>query len=227
MSKAPAFQFYVRDWLSDPQLRMCSHVTKGIWIDLLCLMWEAPERGKLEGTADQLARMVSANNGDFELFLKEAQETSFCNANVTRVTDGSKKVTIINRRMQREEKERKLHANRQFRYRERHKDNLCDVNSDGKVTVPSSSSSSNTPIVPKGDGDDLFDIFWLNYPKKIGKQAARKAWNKIRSPKEALEKMKTVLPRQKASEQWNKDNGQFIPNPATYLNQGRWEDETI
>ena len=75
--------------------------------------------------------------------------------------------------------------------------------------------------------DDGFDVFWLNYPKKIGKGAARRAWKKIKSKKEVLEKLKSVLPRQKQSEQWTKENGQFIPNPATYLNQGRWEDETI
>lgn len=26
------------------------------------------------------------------------------------------------------------------------------------------------------------------------------------------------------NEQWRKDNGQYIPNPATWLNQGRWDD---
>lgn len=31
----------------------------------------------------------------------------------------------------------------------------------------------------------------------------------------------------KQSMQWNKDNGQYIPNPATWLNQKRWEDEII
>ena len=35
----------------------------------------------------------------------------------------------------------------------------------------------------------------------------------------------TALNWQKKSEQWLKDNGQFIPYPATYLNQRRWEDE--
>ena len=39
MGKAPAFQFYARDWLTDPELKMVSYQTKGIWIDLLCIMW--------------------------------------------------------------------------------------------------------------------------------------------------------------------------------------------
>ena len=29
----------------------------------------------------------------------------------------------------------------------------------------------------------------------------------------------------KKSYNWNKDNGQYIPNPTTWLNQKRWEDE--
>jgi len=39
--------------------------------------------------------------------------------------------------------------------------------------------------------------------------------------------MMTALETQKASEKWLKDNGQYIPNPATWLNQRRWEDEPM
>jgi len=73
----------------------------------------------------------------------------------------------------------------------------------------------------------LFDLFWLNYPNKKGKAAALKAWKKIKKPTEVIEKIKKVLPEQIESESWTKNNGQFIPMPATYLNQGRWDDETI
>jgi hypothetical protein len=70
-----------------------------------------------------------------------------------------------------------------------------------------------------------FDEFWKLYPKKVGKGAAEKIWNKISAPTESLVKIKMALEWQKKSEQWNKDSGQFIPLPATYLNQRRWEDE--
>ena len=40
-----------------------------------------------------------------------------------------------------------------------------------------------------------------------------------------VETLVAAVEAQKASTQWTKDNGQFIPNPATWLNQGRWEDE--
>ena len=70
-----------------------------------------------------------------------------------------------------------------------------------------------------------FLAFWNAYPKKIGKQAALKAYQKIPQSKEQLQIILNAIKKQKQSAQWQKDNGQFIPNPATWLNQGRWEDE--
>lgn len=67
-----------------------------------------------------------------------------------------------------------------------------------------------------------FDAFWYAYPKKIGKGEARKAFAKV---KVDLQTLLDAIDKQKKSEQWTKNNGQFIPNPSTWLNQGRWEDE--
>lgn len=69
-----------------------------------------------------------------------------------------------------------------------------------------------------------FDEFWKAYPKKVGKGAARKAWGKVKQPATVLPLILKALEWQKASEQWTKDKGQYIPNPATYLNETRWED---
>lgn len=73
------------------------------------------------------------------------------------------------------------------------------------------------PKPPKGD----FERFWTVYPKKVGKEAARKAFSKVKTPVDTL--ISAVL-AQKRSTQWTRDRGQYIPNPATWLNQGRWED---
>ena len=40
-----------------------------------------------------------------------------------------------------------------------------------------------------------------------------------------LETLLSAVEKQKKSEQWTKNDGQFIPNPSTWLNQGRWDDE--
>lgn len=77
------------------------------------------------------------------------------------------------------------------------------------------------PIPPKG-----FDEFWSVYPKKVDKQHALKAYEKILPDDALLARMISSVKVWKNSEQWTKDNGQFIPNPATWLNGHRWEDET-
>lgn len=71
---------------------------------------------------------------------------------------------------------------------------------------------------PKG-----FTEFWAIYPRKVGKGAARSAWRKRAGV--PLETILAAVERQTASEQWTRDGGQYIPHPATWLNQGRWEDE--
>ena len=48
-----------------------------------------------------------------------------------------------------------------------------------------------------------------------------KAFSKVSVPVKTLI---DAVNSQKNSEQWRKDNGQYIPNPATWLNQGRWDD---
>ncbi len=70
-----------------------------------------------------------------------------------------------------------------------------------------------------------FEQFWLEYPRKIAKQNALKSWNKIAPTPELAQKIIFSVSVQKTTPQWKKDGGQFIPHPATWLNQGRWEDE--
>lgn len=82
------------------------------------------------------------------------------------------------------------------------------------------------PISPGGGekADTAFDSFWSAYPRKQGKGAARKAFQKARK-KAALETMLSAIETQKLSAQWKRDGGQYIPQPATWLNQERWGDE--
>ena len=74
------------------------------------------------------------------------------------------------------------------------------------------------------DADSDFDRFWEEYPRKQGKGAALKAYRKARK-KITAEEMLSAVRRQKASWDWTKDGGQYVPQPATWLNQERWSDE--
>jgi hypothetical protein len=75
------------------------------------------------------------------------------------------------------------------------------------------------------DSAELFARFWSLYPRKVGKEAARKAWDKLTLTAELFEVMVQALGAQSVSTEWTKDNGQFIPHPSTWLNGKRWEDE--
>ena len=68
-----------------------------------------------------------------------------------------------------------------------------------------------------------FLLFWELYPKKVGKGFAFKAYKNINDPKPTLSEIKKSIEEHQKIDQWS--TNQFIPNPATWLNQRRWEDE--
>ncbi len=67
-----------------------------------------------------------------------------------------------------------------------------------------------------------FDKFWEAYPKRLGKGGAWKAW-KITKPD--LQTVLNSLSGHRQSDQWKKNGGQFIPHPATWLNNRGWDDD--
>ena len=100
MAKAPAFQLYVNDYIRDT--RMLSLEAKGAWSDCLCFMWNAEERGLLNYSVAQYARIWGCTEGVANGILDEFRDTGIADV----ATDGHGNVTLINRRMSREESER-------------------------------------------------------------------------------------------------------------------------
>ena len=101
-----------------------------------------------------------------------------------------------------------------------------------KIREDKISGENNTTRVPRSSpptGSDVyaerFAEFWKAYPKKAGKEAARKAFMKVKPSADLLQRMLEAIKEQKASDQWKRGNGQYIPNPATWLNGGHWDDE--
>lgn len=85
----------------------------------------------------------------------------------------------------------------------------------------------NTPKPPKGDS--RFDSFWEAYGHKIGKLKAQKAFKKaIKNGLPGSDTLITIISKQKEQRERLRASGAFVPewpNPATWLNGGRWEDE--
>lgn len=91
-------------------------------------------------------------------------------------------------------------------------------------------SEACTPVVPKDPGElteapysACFEEFWSIYPRKEAKGAAWKVWQRLRS-RPSPDILAEAVERAKATDQWQKEAGKFIPHPATWLNQRRWED---
>ena len=74
-------------------------------------------------------------------------------------------------------------------------------------------------------GPSDFETFWAAYPKKVAKRAAIKAFEKLKADDALLETIIQALGKAKQSADWTKEHGRYIPNPATWLNGARWEDE--
>ena len=78
------------------------------------------------------------------------------------------------------------------------------------------------PAAQLVDGD--FENFYSAYPKKVAKPAALKAWKSAKLSAGSAAVILTDIATRSNSRDWLKEDGKFIPNPATYLNQRRWED---
>ena len=97
-------------------------------------------------------------------------------------------------------------------------------------TTDSTEPDRTEPHQPAGEPplqERRFAEFWKAYPKKVGKASCQKAWLKLKPTAELFAHIMSALADQKESEQWKREGGRFIPNPLTWLNQGRWDDEPV
>ncbi len=112
--RLPWMKFYPRDWLNEPSLRLASHEAKGVWIDLICLAWDSPVRGKILGpngdalTHDDIARIIGIEREKCEKILAELDKLG--------VSSHDEKGCIYCRRMLREDKRMEQDRRRAKRY---------------------------------------------------------------------------------------------------------------
>lgn len=87
-----------------------------------------------------------------------------------------------------------------------------------------SKEQEHTPMPPSVAATG-FAEFWSAYPLKKAKATAEKAWAKLKPGAELTATILSAIATQRASADWQRDGGQYIPHPTTWLNQRRWEDE--
>lgn len=74
-----------------------------------------------------------------------------------------------------------------------------------------------------------FAIFWSVYPRKVSRIAAKKAWAALAKADElpAIDVLVAAVCSQSATPEWREHNGRYIPYPAKWLRDRRWEDEGV
>ena len=69
----------------------------------------------------------------------------------------------------------------------------------------------------------MFAEFWNLYPRKVGKRVAQKSWDRLTAQEQS--DVLEALPNHLKYWKLKNTESDYIPHPATWLNQGRWEDE--
>ena len=105
-------------------------------------------------------------------------------------------------------------------------DTCAQMQADSSVNVNENVNEERKRVTAQNGagGRDGFDRFWSAYPRKVGKKDAVKVWNQIKPDDSLIDQIVQGVERWKRSEQWTKDEGRFIPYPATFLRGERWNE---
>jgi len=216
----------VGDWRRDPKVAMLSASGRGAWLEMILTMHDLADF-KIEGTVREIARMCHLDSSEVQSALQElyrlgVADISWCDDPVT----GEAIVTVVSRRLEREEKTRLDARERQKKYREKKK-----------------SQKNNKKLPSDSDSDSDSDKEEKEYkPKKEQVEAIYAAYPRRVKPTEAKKRIKSALidlhkehgdenfaylidRTRKFAQSPAGKKGEFTPHPSTWFNQGRYMDD--
>lgn len=110
----------------------------------------------------------------------------------------------------------------------------CPSTVQDKTSQNSRSPRSRSRRRPKASevaASPLFAAFWLVWPNKVAKVAALDAWAKAgieaRLDRDELvnDRIIPAVRKQTDAYGWGREDGEYMPHPATWINGARWDDE--
>ena len=183
---------------------------------------EADDKGFFQPR--KLQRMCGFSDDDFKLLIAKRYFIAF-ESGVMIVTDWNKNNWLDNRRITETEYINELNLlkliNQKYEFKLENDDIAKPMLSQYSIEENSIEENSIENTYTQED----FYAFWNAYPKKRDKGRVEKWFKQHKPSKELVEQMIKQIERLKDTEQWKKDNGQFIPYPSTWLNAKGWEDE--
>lgn len=239
----PYIPLYVQDFMTDEKLSECSAESTGVYIRAMCIMHKSQEYGTV--LLKQKDKQNSSNIKNFAIKLHRLMPYSVdvIERSLTELVD-EEVLTIegdvlMQRRMVKDGKLSQIRANAGSKGGKAAKGK--SVAGSFAKAKSKAKEQANTEYEYEDEIEDEtevkgtkkrmtyddpgFQAFWSAYPKKEAKISALKAFEKINPDRVLLSQMIGAIEERRKTEQWQKDDGQFIPNPTTWLNQRRWEDE--
>ncbi|MFC7759710.1 hypothetical protein ACFQY4_18095 [Catellatospora bangladeshensis] len=96
----------------------------------------------------------------------------------------------------------------------------------GAVVCRPSPVAARHPSRPAAEVEAAFNRFWAAYPKRVAKQDARNAWNKIAKDFRAdLDTIVIGAERYRDDSARRRAGDRYTAHPGTWLRAGRWLDE--
>lgn len=222
-----------------------------IWFKLLCLSGKQNNKGvfmlndKIAYTEEMLAAIFRRPLNTVRLALKTFESYGMIEIidNVITIPNWEKHQNLDTLEKKREY-DKAYQSNKRMQQKllieEKNRNNIVRASYDGQTTVvplekeleedidieekENTKEKENTRTSSASCGA-FFDSFWKSYPKKKGKDKCMRWFSSHKVTSELLDQMLQAIEEQKKSKDWQKENGQFIPYPYTWLNQGRWKDE--
>lgn len=193
-----------------------------VWGAILESASEVQEGGKYEFDTDEAAYFLRCEVADIVSVINALETLGrIAEGVVVRWGDRQYESDKSNERVRRH-REQRADNNKHEKQDSNNRNTGCNADvtaSDRYVTPPETETETE-----RKNAREALDIFWEVCPKKVGKGAAKKAWKGAilkTSPETIIAAMRVF-----ASKQAGQDE-KYIPHPATWLNQERWQDADL
>ena len=177
------------------------------------------EKGYCWATNRYFAELYEVSNTSISIWISKLKDQGFISVEME-YKKGSKE--ILNRYIKILNDPIKENLNTPIK--ENLKDNTTVINNtlNNKTVVSINRKKHDLLQQPKSVSySNQFEDFWKLYPKKTGKKFAYTCYQKARMSNDIL---LPAVREQIRSKQWQRG---YVPNPSTWLNQGRWDDEVM
>lgn len=243
----PYIPLYVQDFMTDEKLNECSAESTGVYIRIMCVMHKSQEYGTIllkqkdkqsgsmirnfacklqrqmpyqvdvieRSLAELVEEEVLTIDGDVLMQKRMVKDGKLSEIRASAGSKGGKTAqgksfaSGFAKAKSKAKEQAKEQANTEYEYEYEIEDEIEVKGTKKRMTYD----------------DPGFQAFWSAYPRKTAKANALKAFEKLNPDGDLMKMMLGALSRWSKSEQWIKDNGQYIPHAATWLNGRRWEDE--